>query len=174
LSRLVVVCLCTDFDGCYRQGQRRNYAAAKWLYPETIGQYSYIKGIAMTLKTHGTVSSAVTFSSRWALLTTSVLYILTLNTLQAYKHIFTSPSSVKKEPKATRSGNARIHGMTQVTPASIAYIATQVILSCCINVINCLLTVFFMFSGSLCIIFISSLLPDGYGNRLGNVLHLDS
>lgn len=28
--------------------------------------------------------------------------------------------------KATRSGNARIHGMTRVTPASIAYIATQV------------------------------------------------
>lgn len=45
---------------------------------------------------------------------------------QAYKHIFTSPSSVEKEPKATRSGNARIHGMMQVTPASIAYVATQV------------------------------------------------
>jgi len=47
--------------------------------------------------------------------------------MQGYKHIFTSPSSVEKEPKATRSGNARIHGMTQVTPASIAYIATQVL-----------------------------------------------
>jgi len=45
---------------------------------------------------------------------------------QAYKHIFTSPSSVEKEPKATRSGNARIHGMTRVTPPSIAYVATQV------------------------------------------------
>lgn len=45
---------------------------------------------------------------------------------QAYKHVFTSPSSVEKEPKATRSGNARIHGMTRVTLASIAYIATQV------------------------------------------------
>ena len=43
-----------------------------------------------------------------------------------YKHIFTSPSSVEKEPKATQSGNACIHGMTHVTPASIAYIATQV------------------------------------------------
>ena len=49
-------------------------------------------------------------------------------TCQAYKHIFTSPSSVDKEPKATRSGNARIHGMTQVTSASIAYVATQVCL----------------------------------------------
>jgi hypothetical protein len=45
---------------------------------------------------------------------------------KAYKHIFTSPSSVEKGPKATRSGNARIHGMTSVTPASIAYVATQV------------------------------------------------
>lgn len=49
-----------------------------------------------------------------------------LHSLQAYKHIFTSPSSVDRIPKATRSGNARIHGMTCVTPASIAYVATQV------------------------------------------------
>jgi hypothetical protein len=45
---------------------------------------------------------------------------------KAYKHVFTSPSSVDNINKATRSGNARIHSMTQVTPASIAYIATQV------------------------------------------------
>jgi hypothetical protein len=45
---------------------------------------------------------------------------------QSYKYIFTSPSSVEREAKATRSGNARIHGMTRVTPASIAYVATQV------------------------------------------------
>ncbi|KAG2100217.1 uncharacterized protein F5147DRAFT_813447 [Suillus discolor] len=45
---------------------------------------------------------------------------------QAYRHVFTSPSSVDKEPKATRSGNARIHGMTRVTLPSIAYIATQI------------------------------------------------
>ncbi|KAG1783331.1 hypothetical protein EV702DRAFT_959376 [Suillus placidus] len=44
----------------------------------------------------------------------------------AYKHVFTSPSSVDKDPKATRSGNARLHGMNCVTIASIAYIATQV------------------------------------------------
>lgn len=37
-----------------------------------------------------------------------------------------SPSSVDKEPKAIRSSNACIHGMTQVTPASIAYVVTQV------------------------------------------------
>ncbi|KIK11566.1 hypothetical protein PISMIDRAFT_19420 [Pisolithus microcarpus 441] len=45
--------------------------------------------------------------------------------VSAYKHIFTSPSSVDHEPKATRSGNAHIHGMHCVTKASIAYVATQ-------------------------------------------------
>ena len=48
--------------------------------------------------------------------------------LQAYKHAFTSPSSVDfNEPKSTRSGNTQIHGMTSVTAASVAYIATQVV-----------------------------------------------
>jgi hypothetical protein len=46
---------------------------------------------------------------------------------QAYKHVFTSPSSADEgEAKATRSGNAHIHGMTCVTKGSLAYIATQV------------------------------------------------
>lgn len=45
---------------------------------------------------------------------------------KAFRHVFTSPSSVDKEPKATRAGNARLHGMTNVTAASIAYVATQV------------------------------------------------
>ena len=40
-----------------------------------------------------------------------------------------SPSSVEKEPKATWSGNACIHGMTQIMPGSIAYAATQVSLT---------------------------------------------
>ncbi|KAG6913319.1 hypothetical protein DXG01_007774 [Tephrocybe rancida] len=40
--------------------------------------------------------------------------------VKAFKHIFTSPSSVEKENKATRSGNARIHGMLSVTRASVA------------------------------------------------------
>ncbi|KAF8221164.1 hypothetical protein L208DRAFT_1329803, partial [Tricholoma matsutake] len=43
----------------------------------------------------------------------------------AFKHIFTSPSSVEKEVKATRSGNAHIHSMTWVTTTSLAYVATQ-------------------------------------------------
>ncbi|KAG2097265.1 uncharacterized protein F5147DRAFT_747488 [Suillus discolor] len=46
--------------------------------------------------------------------------------IYAYKHVFTSPSSVDREPKATCSGNARLHGMNSVTIASLAYIATQV------------------------------------------------
>ncbi|KAG2135064.1 hypothetical protein BD769DRAFT_1352988 [Suillus cothurnatus] len=43
-----------------------------------------------------------------------------------FKHIFTSPSSVDREPKATRSGNAYLHGMKTVTKGSLAYVATQV------------------------------------------------
>ncbi|TFK81532.1 hypothetical protein K466DRAFT_455048, partial [Polyporus arcularius HHB13444] len=45
---------------------------------------------------------------------------------QGFKHIFTSPSSVTDGTKATRSGNARLHGMMEVTPASIVYTATVV------------------------------------------------
>ncbi|KIJ58976.1 hypothetical protein HYDPIDRAFT_44219 [Hydnomerulius pinastri MD-312] len=45
--------------------------------------------------------------------------------VSALKHIFTSLSSVDQEPKATRSGNAHIHGMRFVTKASITYVATQ-------------------------------------------------
>lgn len=45
---------------------------------------------------------------------------------KTFKHIFTSPSSVERKAKATRSGNARIHGMSSVTLASIVYAATQV------------------------------------------------
>ncbi|RDB18541.1 hypothetical protein Hypma_000280 [Hypsizygus marmoreus] len=50
--------------------------------------------------------------------------------LLAYKHVFTSPSSVDDDEvrvtKSTKSGNARIHGMKSVTPSSLAYITTQV------------------------------------------------
>ncbi|KAJ3512357.1 hypothetical protein NMY22_g15355 [Coprinellus aureogranulatus] len=51
------------------------------------------------------------------------------SSLLAFKHVFTSPSSVDAEVgvlNSTRSCNARIHGMTAVTVASIAYITTQV------------------------------------------------
>lgn len=45
---------------------------------------------------------------------------------QAFKHVFTSPSSVEHAPKATRQGNAKLHNMTKVNIPSLAYIATQV------------------------------------------------
>lgn len=48
---------------------------------------------------------------------------------QAFKHVFTSPSSVYQgdgTSKSTKSSNARIHGMASVTIPSLAYIATQV------------------------------------------------
>ncbi|KAI0058490.1 hypothetical protein BV25DRAFT_1919198 [Artomyces pyxidatus] len=46
--------------------------------------------------------------------------------VKAAKYIFTTPTSVDNESKATRSGNARLHGMTQMNTAAIAYVATQV------------------------------------------------
>ncbi|KAG1849801.1 hypothetical protein C8R48DRAFT_778396 [Suillus tomentosus] len=45
-----------------------------------------------------------------------------------FKHVFTSLSSVDKEPKATRSGYAYLHGMKSVTKGSLAYVATQFII----------------------------------------------
>jgi len=78
---------------------------------------------------HGTGSSGTSFLFGLVLTSSQSSLHYSLHCLQAYKHIFTSPSSVEKEVKATRSGNARIHGMTRVTPASLAYIATQVHIS---------------------------------------------
>ncbi|KAF6761424.1 hypothetical protein DFP72DRAFT_803950, partial [Ephemerocybe angulata] len=48
--------------------------------------------------------------------------------VKGFKHVFTSPSSVYKEgvSRATKCSNAQRHGMKCVTPASIAYIATQI------------------------------------------------
>ncbi|OBZ77280.1 hypothetical protein A0H81_02849, partial [Grifola frondosa] len=45
--------------------------------------------------------------------------------VEAAKFIFTSPSSVNQELKATQSCNAHIHGMCIMTKAFIAYIAMQ-------------------------------------------------
>ena len=57
------------------------------------------------------LSTVVTSSDSWS---------------QAYKHIFMSLSSMEKKAKATHSGNTCLHEMSQVTPALLAYIATQV------------------------------------------------
>ncbi|KAF8063258.1 hypothetical protein FPV67DRAFT_1563408 [Lyophyllum atratum] len=48
--------------------------------------------------------------------------------LMAFKHVFISPSAAAASDASitTRSGNARIHGMTRVTKASLVYVATQV------------------------------------------------
>ncbi|TDL15716.1 hypothetical protein BD410DRAFT_732289, partial [Rickenella mellea] len=49
--------------------------------------------------------------------------------VKAYKHVFTTPSSAEEgfsKNRATRPGNARLRGMTAVTPASLAYIAMMV------------------------------------------------
>jgi len=60
---------------------------------------------------------------------TYILNLLVLIRRASYKHIFTLPSSMEKEVKATRSGNAQIHGIIQVTMAPLAYIAIQVCLA---------------------------------------------
>ena len=78
-----------------------------------------------------------------------------LNGTQAYKHVFTSPSSVDQEPKATRSGNARIHGMQSVTKASIAYVATQVS-----HLLQLYETDLYVYKGSLCIDVYANILAD--------------
>ena len=98
------------------------------------------------------------------------LFFLDLLTLflsgQAYKHIFTSPSSVEKEVKATRSGNARIHGMTRVTTASLAYIATQVC-SVASSLHQCDT---YQLVAPFCTVVFLCLLQDWHRHRLGTLL----
>jgi hypothetical protein len=74
----------------------------------------------------GLLRSSILVAVRFLVLIWVIRLTDTLPSSEAYKHVFTSPSLVDKVVKATRSCNARIHGMTSVTPASIAYIATQV------------------------------------------------
>lgn len=74
----------------------------------------------------GTVLVSVNFHALHGILSDIFQDLTPTIISQAFKHVFTSPSSVDKEAKATRSGNARIHGMTSVTRGSLAYIATQV------------------------------------------------
>ena len=81
-----------------------------------------------------------------------VIQKLNVLILQTFKHIFTSPSSVEREAKATRSGNARIHGMTSVTCASIAYAATQVRFLSTPFIYCRMLILFDTFEGQICAI----------------------
>jgi len=87
---------------------------------------------------------------------------------QAYKHIFTSPSSVEKEPKATRSGNARIHGMTRVTLPSIAYVATQVSRRFCTSVFPPIIIP--QHAGPIRAVFLPSFFQNRYSDRLREIL----
>lgn len=92
------------------------------------------------------------------------------NDSQAFKHVFTSPSSVDKEPKATRSGNARIHGMRSVTAGSIAYIATQVRLETNYGFASGGLAM----SGSLRTMFLASFLSNRHDYRLRKIFFFNS
>ncbi|RDB22948.1 hypothetical protein Hypma_009802 [Hypsizygus marmoreus] len=53
------------------------------------------------------------------------------NTLLVSASTVAPHRSMEKEPKATRSENARLHGMTKATTGSIAYIATQTRFALC-------------------------------------------
>ena len=94
------------------------------------------------------------------LISVSSIYYLSfsdlhLNSTQAYKHVFISPSSVDQEPKATRSGNAHIHGMQSVTKASITYIATQVS-----HLLQLYETDLYVYKGLLCIDVYTNIFTD--------------
>ena len=82
----------------------------------------YMKITILTLRTLGTdFSVAISCKCKGA------FAIVTLaNCTKAYRHVFTSPSSIEKETKATYSDNACLHGMMSIMPTSIVYIATQV------------------------------------------------
>jgi hypothetical protein len=101
---------------------------AKWLSRAINGHCWCTRTNSTIPKTLGRGSSGANFLFGFGYTYSSNLYCSS-HYLQAYKHIFTSPSSVEKEVKATRSGNARIHGMTRVTTGSLAYVATQVCLA---------------------------------------------
>lgn len=130
------------------EGSKRNCRAVKWQSRVINGLYFYITVITTTRMIHGTASLEARSWYLCVFLTFIEWQTDIIAFLQAFKHIFTSPSSVDKEPKATRSGNARIHGMNQVTAASIAYVATQVSLnSLCERTLA-----EFKFIGSVCVV----------------------
>jgi len=104
---------------------RRSSSVARWLSMVINGQCLSMRK-NMIPKTLGMASSEASFSFGWAVSISSQLIHRLILSRQAFKHMFTSPSSVEKEVKATRSGNAELHGMTRITTASLAYIAIQV------------------------------------------------
>jgi hypothetical protein len=146
-------------------GSRQSFETVIWLSLAINGQCFYMPMRRMILKIRGKGYLEVPFSSLW------VCYpilkpLLTCSDHKAYKHVFTSPSSVDNVAKATRSGNARIHGMTCVTPASIAYIATQV----CISLLNVHFYVTDPSLGTICPHLLVCVLQNWRGHRLGRLL----
>jgi hypothetical protein len=93
-----------------------------------------------------------------------------ISALQAFKFIFISPSSVNGDRCGTCAGNARIHGMTSVTKASIAYVAMQVNLCCNHRILSRLILTFLPAIGSIRPLIHSPLLPHRRRNRFGIVL----
>ena len=92
---------------------------------------------------------------------------LILTVLQGYKHIFMSPSSIEKKPKATQSGNVQIHEMTQVTPTSIVYISTQVFYL----VLFIIMCFWYTVSWDLiCIVVFTCFLHDQHSDRFREIL----
>jgi hypothetical protein len=113
---------------------------------------------------NGLMRSQLLVSVRLRHLTCSCFY--SPQRTQGFKHVFTSPSSVEEEePRATKSGNARIHGMTRVTGASLAYVATQVVFILLIST-----TTADDFKGSLCSLLLQHLLTHGFCHRFRNIL----
>lgn len=112
-------------DSCQSQEQGMHCEMAPWLCLVISGPFSCTRTIFTPQATSGTGFFEVVFLFLSVWIRNLVNRTWLINP-QAFKHIFTSPSSVDREPRATRSGNARIHGMKNVTVASLAYVATQV------------------------------------------------
>lgn len=124
------------------------------MYLVISGQSFYMAGTNMIKIIHGKAFYKALYWLRlvkFCIYLLSIIHVYRYYIWQTFKHIFTSPSSVEREAKATGSENAHIHGMTSVTLPSIAYAATQV---------HCFLFVFISIdlllpiTGQICIVFI--------------------
>ncbi|KAH6879973.1 hypothetical protein BKA70DRAFT_1378292 [Coprinopsis sp. MPI-PUGE-AT-0042] len=93
----------------------RNVKADRGFYHDRTGELLTREGLRT-----GTICVA---GDQWLLF---VYAGYTYNSANIWKGLFRSTLLVWVCPRATRSGNARIHGMTQVTIPAIAYVATQV------------------------------------------------
>ena len=133
-------------------GPVQSLLQAKQSFEVINGHCWYTGSRSSTLKNPGKDFPEASFLFGFVHACSSLSY--SLHDLQAFKHIFTSPSSVEQKVKATRSGNTHIHGMTHITPASLAYITMQVYpaFRCIKSMLNSILL------ASLCVIIILSLL----------------